>query len=189
MDTKDKMQLITSIVTATTSIIAIIISIRSLKATKRSIESANRPNVVAYLTWDWLDINLREYLVIKNFGKSGAIITNIIFSEPWKNSQNQQPIFDHMDGYYIAPNQKFSSLAEVNTFGAGPERARKKPITITINYSWDKGNQSDSFTHTFSADAYKNFEVSRRDSGFYGTPQSSETLMYRIAHEFFRTHL
>lgn len=179
----------TSIITAATSIIAIVISVRSLKATKRSIEDANRPYVVAYLNWEWLDLNLREYLVIKNFGKSGAIIRNITFSEPWKNSQNQQPIFNNMDGYFIAPNQKFISLAEVNTVGTGPERARKTSITMTISYTWDKGRQSDNFTHTFSADAYKNFEVSGRSSGFHGDLKSIETLVYRIAHEFFRTHM
>ncbi|WP_203642895.1 hypothetical protein [Levilactobacillus andaensis] len=186
---KDWIQLITSIITAITSIVAIIISIRSLNTTKRSIESANRPSVAAYLNWEWLDSNLREYLVVKNFGKSGAIITSIVFSETWKNSQNQQPIFNDMNGYFIAPSQKFISLAEVNANGTGPERARKVPITMTINYTWDKGNKSDSFTHTFSADAYKNFEVSRRDSGFNGSPINIETLIYRIAHEFFRTHM
>lgn len=180
-------EIISIIASLVTSATAIIISVLTLKTTKESIDEANRPYVVAYLNWEWLDMNLREYLVIKNFGNVGAIIDSIDYSEPWINSQNDQPIFDAMDNYFIAPNQKYVSLSEVDATGSGHERARKNPITITIHYHWQK--HSDYFKHTFAEDAYEQFETSRRESGFNGDDKSMEKLIYRIAHEFIRRNM
>lgn len=189
MSVKDWIQLTASLITAITSVAAIIISVLALKTTKRSIENANRPYVVAYLNWDWLQNNLREWLIIKNFGKTGAVINSIEFSEPWLNSQNDQPIFNKMDGYFIAPNQKFVSFAEIDASGDGHERARKKPITITIHYSWDEGSKSEDFTHTFTPDAYTQFETSRQVSGFSDNISSLEKFLSNWANEFIRRNM
>lgn len=170
-----------------TSVTAIVISVLTLKTTKESIEEANRPYVVAYLNWEWIDNQMREFLVIKNFGSTGATIDSINYSEPWINSHNEKPIFYDMDGYFIAPSQKYVSLAEVDASGNGHHRSRTHPITLTINYSW-KSN-SDYFKHTFKADAWKQFEASRAESTYWGDDKSTERLIYRIAKEFSRRNM
>lgn len=188
-NTKDWIQLATSIVTAITSIIAIVISVCSLRATKRSIEDANRPYVVAYLAWMWLDDNLKEYLVIKNFGKTGATIENISYDEPWLSPTTKVSVFGKMNGYFLAPDQKYTSLVEIDATGQGHARSRKVPVTMTINYSWKDGTKRDTFKHTFSEKAYDNFTYMRRVTGFDGNIENAEKLFYKAADEFFRSRL
>lgn len=189
MSIADWIKTIPSIVTAITAIIAIIISVISLRATKRSIENANRPNVVAYLSWEWLDKNMREYLIIKNFGNTAAIIEEVRFSKEWINSHNEKPIFSKMNGYIIAPQQSYVSLSEDDATGEGKNRARTSNITMTILYSWDKGRKHDYFSHTFSAEAWKEFEVSRRGSGFTGENAELQEIIYRTSHELIRRNM
>lgn len=188
-DTKDWIQLVTSIITAATSIIAIVISVRSLRATKRSIEDANRPYVVAYLAWMWLDDNLKEYLVIKNFGKTGATIKSISYDVPWLTPTTNTNVFGNMNGYFLAPDQKYTSLVEIDATGQGHARSRKVPITMTINYNWKDDTKRDTFEHTFSEKAYDNFTYMRRVTGFDGSIENSEKLFYKAADEFFRSRL
>ncbi|ODP93013.1 hypothetical protein BGC39_14650 [Levilactobacillus brevis] len=178
----------TSIITAATSIIAIVISVRSLRATKRSIEDANRPYVVAYLAWMWLDDNLKEYLVIKNFGKTGATIKSIVRCT-LAHPHYKYKCFGNMNGYFLAPDQKYTSLVEIDATGQGHARSRKVPITMTINYNWKDDTKRDTFEHTFSEKAYDNFTYMRRVTGFDGSIENSEKLFYKAADEFFRSRL
>lgn len=180
-------EIVSIIASLVTSVTAIVISVLTLKTTKESIDEANRPYVVAYLNWEWIDEHLREFLVIKNFGVTGATINSIDYSEPWINSHNQKPIFYDMNDYFIAPSQKYVSLAEVDATGKGHPRSRTNPITLTINYSWN--GHSDSFKHTFTTDAWKQFEASRAESPYWGSEKSTERLIYRIAKEFSRRNM
>ncbi|VDG23712.1 hypothetical protein [Lactiplantibacillus mudanjiangensis] len=174
-----------SLITALTSIVAIIISVSALITTKKSIEDANRPYVQAYLKWMWFDQNLEEYLIIKNFGKTGANINSISFSDNWTNSFNNEPVFPDMKNVLIAPNQAFETQTELDAAGTGNGRNRKNPITMTIKYSWSNGYKSDTFRQTFSADTYKNFELVRTETGH----DDFNKLFYRAVKEFLRTRL
>ena len=61
-----------------TSIIAIVISIKTLKQNSKMIEDSTRPNIGVYLASTYIrDISC--YLVVKNFGQSSAFIESFTY--------------------------------------------------------------------------------------------------------------
>ncbi|MBC1233152.1 hypothetical protein HCB21_03065 [Listeria booriae] len=104
METSDVIQIIATFITGITAIISVIIAVKSLKITQKSIEDANKPIVVCYL--DSVDIGYyQQYFIIKNFGKTPAVITDITF----ENLQQEVGMnnLESFKGTLIAPNQKF----------------------------------------------------------------------------------
>ncbi|PGE86630.1 hypothetical protein COM55_07675 [Bacillus pseudomycoides] len=122
-------QIISPIVGIVTSIVAVFISVGSLKATRSSIEEANRPYVVVYRDYIQVLSSIHEYLVIKNFGKSGATIDSIIF-EP----NTDKGFFENTRDTFIAPGQAISTVVSSNAFG----EENNGKIKITIKYHTEK---------------------------------------------------
>lgn len=137
METSDIIQIIATSITGITAIISVIIAVKSLKLTQKSIEDANKPVVVCYL--DMVDVGFyNRYFVIKNFGKTPARIIDITF----ENLQNEIGLnnLSSLKGTLVAPNQKFvvSVDDDYNT---------KENFSVTITYEDSNKNQFDeSFT-------------------------------------------
>ncbi|OUB67930.1 hypothetical protein BK744_25605 [Bacillus thuringiensis serovar zhaodongensis] len=125
----DLVQIITSIVGIIISIVAVFISLGSLRATRSSIEEANRPYVVVYRDYIQVLSSIHEYLVIKNFGKSGATIDFIVF-EPGIG----EGAFENTRDTFIAPGQSISKVVSSNAFG----EEHNGIVKITIKYHTDK---------------------------------------------------
>lgn len=91
-----------------TSIVAVIIAICTLKQTAKQIEESTRPYLTVYQT----RINLgeiRNILILKNFGKSAAKINSINYDEKLLKLsyfENYEP-FKSTVGTTIAPGQSF----------------------------------------------------------------------------------
>ncbi len=78
---------------------------KSLKLTQKSIEEANRPYIVCYM--DYVDVGyFQKYLVIKNFGKTPAIIKSIETDKEIEEFKNGKAL-DSLNNVTIAPGQKF----------------------------------------------------------------------------------
>lgn len=85
---------IVSIITSTLlSVISLWIAVKSLKQSQKSIEIAelsieesNRPYVVVYRDFIQVLNTAHEYLVIKNFGNTGATIDSLEISPPYSDS-------------------------------------------------------------------------------------------------------
>lgn len=125
-----------------TSIIAIIISIKTLKQNSKMIEESTRPYIVIYSrTTNFQSIDY--YLVIKNYGQTGAVITSFNCDYNLKQcSYDEEHIpFEHFVGTFIAPNQSFiCNIDQLKFF--------KNPVDIhfEIEYKTDKKTYSESFT-------------------------------------------
>ncbi|RLK62517.1 hypothetical protein D3H64_09365 [Atopobacter sp. AH10] len=80
---------------------------KNIKLTRKNIKSMSRPYVSIYV--DFIDTLLFEkYIVIKNFGKSFAVINDIQFDKPLDEVNSDA--FSSLIGASIVPGQKFSSV-------------------------------------------------------------------------------
>jgi len=96
------------------SIIAVIISVLSLKQTQHSIEQANRPYVVVYKDYIQVLNNIQEYIIIKNFGKTGATIDCLEFNPNYKDYWRDRNVFENIGNNFIAPSQSISTIISSN---------------------------------------------------------------------------
>ncbi|GGE36053.1 hypothetical protein GCM10011391_13560 [Pullulanibacillus camelliae] len=97
------------------SAVAVIISILSLKQTQRSIEQANRPYVVVYRDYIQALDTICEYIIVKNFGRTGAIIDSLEFHPNYLGTRGNN-VFEHIDNTFIAPSQSISTVTSYNAF-------------------------------------------------------------------------
>lgn len=108
MSISDKIQLALLITTALIGIASIVISIFTLRSSNKMIEESTRPYLCVYLQ----AINSGTpnfYIIVKNFGSSGAKITKFIPDfdlEKLKAFDKQKKPFDKIQGTFLAPNQK-----------------------------------------------------------------------------------
>ncbi|WP_270993504.1 hypothetical protein [Listeria seeligeri] len=130
MTTSDWIQIISIIATFLISTVSIIIALKSLKLTKNSIESANRPYVACFL--DMVSVgHYQKYLVIKNFGSTPAIIKKISFIG--EITLKNRIDLDSLHETTIAPNQKFAIVYD-------KKASNKSIVTVKINYQDLHGN-------------------------------------------------
>ena len=101
----DKIQIISIICTSVLSIIAIIISVLTLLQNNKMIFESNKP-YISIFTKAISFTSPHIYLVLKNFGTSGATILNIEYDEVLDTYFKRKP-FEHMQNIFIAPNQSF----------------------------------------------------------------------------------
>ena len=142
MEIKETVQIIASVVGIFTSVIAVIISVFSLKQTQKSIKDANRPYVVVYRDYIQVLGNIQEHIIIKNFGKTGAIIKSLSFDPTYKDSMRKKEIFKNISETFIAPSQSISTITSNNTF----EGERNGIIKAEITYCSGKEYYKDIFT-------------------------------------------
>ncbi len=108
MNISDKIQLALLITTALVGIASIVISIFTLRSSNKMIEESTRPYLCVYLQ----AINsgtLHFYVIVKNFGSSGAKITKFIPDfdlEKLKAIDEQKKPFGKIQGTFLAPSQK-----------------------------------------------------------------------------------
>lgn len=102
--------ILSSFATILISIVSICIALKSLKVAKQSIVEANRPYVVCYLSF--IDVgNPATYLVIKNFGVTGATIKSITCNKTFENNNYRiNGFLKNFNNHFIAPGQSFATV-------------------------------------------------------------------------------
>lgn len=134
MSTSDIIQL-------STSIVAILISVAALIRSVMSDRNAQKPYIVAFLkrvrntedTQIW-------YLVIKNFGKTGAYIQSVT-SEPEIKSGDlkfENNPFSSFKNHLIAPGQSYLAGIGIHAYST-PAELETKEFDLTIQYKDDFG--------------------------------------------------
>lgn len=102
MNISDKIQLIGIVVSAFVSIIAIIISVLTLRQNSRMIKESTRPYICIYTKYS----DGTFYIIIKNFGNSAAHIdsmdTNFFISD--SNNFVEGNPFSNLVGHTFPPN-------------------------------------------------------------------------------------
>ncbi len=105
MSISDIIQIISIICTSILSIVAIIISIITLLQNHKIIFESNKPSISIFSkVINFTSTN--TYLVLKNFGISGATILNIECDTKISSYFSKIP-FANLKNVYIAPNQSF----------------------------------------------------------------------------------
>ncbi len=107
MNSSDIIGLISIAVGTITSIVSIYIAVKSLKQTNKSIIDANRSDVVVYSDYIQVDSKRMNYLIIKNFGRTSAVIDSVEFSNDDFYAKHKP--FYNLSNCSIAPNQSYSS--------------------------------------------------------------------------------
>ena len=113
----DVIQLIGILASLITSVIAIIISVLTLKQNSKMIDETSRPYVAIYAKTTNFQ-SPQYYLVIKNFGQTGATISSIKCSPditPFSIRSDHIP-FSNFAETYIAPGQSFICNVKAREF-------------------------------------------------------------------------
>lgn len=132
------------------SIVAIVISVKSLKQSEYSIIQANRPYVVVYREYIQILDAVHELIVIKNFGKSGAIIESITFSPEYKDRVVgfNKNLFCNINNTFIAPNQSITTVVSTNALN---DKVKRKGITkVQVSYYDLSSKNKDKFIEVFN---------------------------------------
>lgn len=130
---------IAQISSAIVAVIALIFSAFSIYLTKKSIEAANRPNIVAYV--DVLEIHgTAYYFIIKNFGASSTKLLKFSTDFDWSRItlDGVPDIFTKIEGVIFPPGYRMIARLDeenVKRFIATSYSQNKEPeIKIELKY-------------------------------------------------------
>lgn len=137
LEPSDQIQIISIIATTLISIVSVWIAVATLKQTNIITAEANRPYIVVYLNTIQVTSSHVQYLVVKNFGNTGAVIDSVTYEPEFKNKYSLRP-FEEFKNHFIAPNQSI-------TCACGFELPCES-IVFKINYHQGKKSYSESFT-------------------------------------------
>ncbi len=138
--------IVSTIASIVLSIIAIVISILTLVQNNKMIFESSKPNITIFSKV--IDFTSpHTFLILKNFGNSGAIILDIKYDEALKTFLKKEP-FQHMKNIFIAPNQSFIFPLEK------PDNI-DKPINFKVTYKYL--NKVYTENHIVSFSHYKDF--------------------------------
>lgn len=127
-----------SFILAVISVVTVVITLRQ---NHKMIENSTRPYVVIYLATTNFQ-NPQYYLCIKNFGQSGALITDFNCNYDLKEYSyiyDKIP-FINLSNTFIAPNQSFICNIDPQKLFNNP-----KPLTFSIKYTSNTKKYVDTF--------------------------------------------
>ncbi len=145
----DKIEIFSIIASLVTSIIAIVISIITLKKSSNAVIESSRANIMLYFD---ISTKANSYIVLKNFGNSIGKITKIEISP--KLNYSKSPNFTgnnntviQFDNVVLAPNQTIKSwfpflnypdkLFKIDLYYKTLNKDYEEHYSLDINYSDD----------------------------------------------------
>ena len=182
LSTSDWIELIGIVASLITGIIAIIISVKTLKQNSIMIEESTRPYIVVYREYVQVLSSIHEYLVIKNYGKTGATIDSLSIEPPYEKTDlpKKVSISDGISGQFLAPSQSLTTVLFANAF----KNNRTGITRFTISYHTLEKSYSDTFTIR---------EDLKNDIGFVkpepSANQSIQKVIAKVTEEILRRNL
>lgn len=149
LTTSDIIEIISIIFSLITSIVAIFISIKTLKQNSEMIEESTRPYIVVYARTTNFQSS-SYYLVLKNFGQTGATITSLECDcdlSQYSYKVEHVP-FKHFSNTFVAPGQSFVCSINPIKFFKNPQE-----LHFFIEYESHSKTYADSFTINPKADS------------------------------------
>lgn len=140
MTVSDVIQIISIICSSVLSIVAIVISVLTLVQNNKMIFESNKPNIVIFSKVISFT-SPYSYLILKNFGNSGATILNIKCNKDLKSFFDRVP-FKNLENTFIAPNKSF-------VYPLLPNVKLDETISFTINYKYLNKAYSENYVVTF----------------------------------------
>lgn len=137
-----------NIISSLIALIAVVISIATLQQNRNMLEESTRPYITIYVTETNFQ-NPTKYLVVKNFGQTGALITKFKTNPDLKIyslSANLRP-FGKIENSFLAPGQ--SHVCSIDF-----EKARENCIvSFEMSYSTKYKTYTDSVTLNLTAES------------------------------------
>ncbi|MFR4883622.1 MAG: hypothetical protein ACLUDL_06500 [Eubacterium callanderi] len=124
------------------SLIAVMISLATLQQNKKMVEEANRPYLVVYYDNVQTLSDVFEYIVLKNFGKTGAVIDYVTVDPPVKYWDDGHQPFCKMKNTFVAPGQVFTTELFNTNF---PKPPNVETRTYTIQYRTDSRTYKETY--------------------------------------------
>lgn len=142
----NKYELFSSVVQALTSIVAVVLSTIALIRSSKSERDANKPYIVSFLKVVRSSQTTIIYLMIKNFGRTGATILSVkadpaIDSGQLKFENNPFELFSNQ---LIAPDQTYAAVISVKNSEI-ELKTRKFSLSITYSDEFGKKETKDFF--------------------------------------------
>ena len=147
MDIATKVNIVLCILSFALAIISVITVIITLRQNSKMIESSSRPYLSIYISHIYCT-DCINYLVLKNFGNSSAIITDFHCNVDLRIAAYDDPHipFEHIVGQSICPNEKFPIPLKLY------ELCKKTDIlSFSIRYSSGKKCYSENISISLSA--------------------------------------
>lgn len=110
MSIGDWIQVIAIVISLIVSVVSIIQTQKSLKITRETIESENRPYLSFYIEYPEKQ-KFHKFFALKNFGTTSAKIDKITFDKKL-DELNEKFKFKSLLGGTIAPGQKYTSYID-----------------------------------------------------------------------------
>ncbi len=173
MTSSDVIQLVSAIASFSLGFISICIALATLIQTNKITEESNRPYIAIYL--DVISVtDIHHYLVVKNFGNTGAIIDSISYSPPLESKYNVP--FSKVKNHFLAPNQKMTTVCKFEK--------PYVPITFTIKYH--AGKKSYSEDYVINPDSAADMLIMKSSNSSFS--QLEKVISYSVQ-EIIRTNL
>lgn len=141
LSSSDQIQLFGILVSLFTSLVAIVISISTLRQSSKALEDAAKPYIVVYAK----HTNFQSpyyYLIVKNFGQTGAEITSFSCDHDlsfYSYDKDRIP-FSHFCGTYIAPGQSYTANINPTHFSEC-----RDDLIFSVSYKAGKKNYKEQF--------------------------------------------
>ncbi len=134
-----------------TSIVAIAISLKTLKQNSEMIEESTRPYISLYIGTTYFS-DTTTYLIMKNFGQSSAIVTNFSASPDLSRFSYDDDYvpFGHIVGSHICPGASIQFPIKVTGLPRDME-----PIIINLEYR----SPSKTYTEVISLNLASDFDA------------------------------
>lgn len=133
-----------SFILACLSIIFVWITVRQ---NKKMIENSTRPYVVITTNKTTFGDIEDFYLIIKNYGKSGAIIKSLKSNVDLSSLSFIEGLipFESIKDTFIAPNQSYITVIDTRNLDIKTEK-----LEFTIEYEWGKRNYKEEYTVNYA---------------------------------------
>lgn len=148
ISTSDIIQLFGILISLITGIIAIVISIKTLNQNNQMIEESTRPYITIYTGTTYFQ-DTAYFIILKNFGQSGAYITNFSCNRSFEEYTcigNSIP-FRHINNTHIAPGQSFRYRIDSTKL-----LEDRDPLVFFIEYKTQEKSYSESIVINIEAD-------------------------------------
>ena len=130
------------------AIISVVTVILTLRQNKKMIESSSRPYIVVY--GDMTNFSdLQFYIILKNFGKSGAIIKNLTCDKDLSkfNYGTDLTPFESIKNTMLAPNQNF--ICSIDHLAL--KQNNINTLNVSIEYEFCGKTYNENYTVNYGA--------------------------------------
>lgn len=144
----DYIEIVGIVCSLLTSVIAIAISIKTLKQNSKMLEESSRPYIGIYGISTYMGFR-QYYIILKNFGQSSAYINSFIPSYNLVKISKHDSFepFSHIEGTTIMPGQSYRAAIDYDKVSL----AQIEFINFSIQYSSGKRKYKEDFSLKINA--------------------------------------